>query len=438
MVMLTDVERGLLDFELDPSARGVPPSAGRVLSSEISARVWHPADGAMNLPMLTVDLDAYASNKRAMLEICRQFRSIIAPHAKTPMSPVLARDLIESGAWGASVADLRQASALLRYGIRRIVIANEIGGHAAATRLAGLLSSFRDADIYLYVDSTELMDALAAVWAAEASLPRLQLLIEIGCGRGGVQTQRKCDELIEKWCRLNEPRIVLAGVAAYEGTVNTPDATALAIALDDLFQRMGDALKSVRAAVGEAPQLMLSAGGSSLFDHVIVRSIPIVEADGNSVLQLRSGSCFFSDHGPTRDRLAALARRNLLGDEASARVAQSFKPALRLWAEVLSAQNDVSFICGLGLRDAAHDQGLPVPLAVWRSGKRIAILTEEARVTKLNDQHAFVRAHGLTVKVGDVLEFGVRHPCTTIDKHDLIFGLGATDRITTVFRTFFG
>ena len=41
-------------------------------------------------------------------------------------------------------------------------------------------------------------------------------------------------------------------------------------------------------------------------------------------------------------------------------VETSFRPALRLWAEVLSVQSPELVICGVGLRDVSHDQGLPV------------------------------------------------------------------------------
>ena len=59
-------------------------------------------------------------------------------------------------------------------------------------------------------------------------------------------------------------------------------------------------------------------------------------------------------------------------------------------------------------------------------------------VSKLNDQHAFVHAPELELSVGDVIEFGIKHPCTTIDKHDVIFGLDERGEVKVALRTFFG
>jgi D-serine dehydratase len=438
MAGIEDIATELGGFELTASWRGVPPGVNPIVASNVATKQWRPADGAMSLPLLSLDLETYNDNKAAMLEVCRAFSCEIAPHAKTPMAPVLARDLVASGAWGASVADLRQADVMLRHGIRRILIANEIGGLFAANRLAALIAAYPDAEVYLFIDSTVILEALAARWKMDPKLPELRLLIEIGCGRGGTQSEQEVEALLGTFAGLGEPRLQIAGIAAYEGTANRPDEEELRTNLDDLFWSVSSAMEATRAAVGPNSSLVLSAGGSSLFDHVIVRCMSILEKDPKAFLVLRSGACFFSDHGLVRDRLRAIASRAMLGPSATARIAASFKPALRLWAEVLSVNSDGTCICGLGLRDVAHDQGPPVPLAVWRDGFRIDGLEGSATVVKLNDQHAFVHVRDKVMRIGDVLEFGIRHPCTTIDKHDLIYGLDGNGQVSAVMRTFFG
>lgn len=425
-------------FDLLPGLRGIPIGTTVKDSVSVKGQGWHPADGAMSLPLLSLDLETYADNKAAMFEVCRTFDCEIAPHAKTPMSPVLARDLVENGAWGTSVADLRQAEVMLRHGLRRLLIANEIGGRCAAVRLARLLRAFPQAEVYLFVDSADLVAGLAEAWNDDAGLPPLNLLVEVGCGRGGVNSNAELDRLLAVIGDLNEGRIALAGVAAYEGTANRPVEAEFLANLDDLFSRVSYGLKAVRRLVGDGVPLILSMGGSSLFDHVITRCRSILDEDGNATLLLRSGACFFSDNGPIRARLRAIAGRGLLGPEISGRIAGAFAPTLRLWAEVLSANGPNDVICGLGLRDVAHDQGVPKPLALWRGGKRLAVLGEGAVVTKLNDQHAFVHVPEHAVALGDVIEFGVNHPCTTIDKHDVIFGLDDKGAVSVVLRTFFG
>jgi D-serine dehydratase len=424
-------------FMLRDGLRGVPPGQSGVRSDEVAQFDWQPFDGKMSLPLLSLDIDAYSGNRSAMIKICQHFGISIAPHAKTPMSPALAADLVENGAWAISVADIRQAAIMLDSGLTRIVIANEIGGRNAIKRLAHLLSRFPNAEVHVFVDSEDFVEALDSVWRQDPNLPALGLLLEVGCGRGGVQTHTQVDGIVRAVERCDNERLSFSGVATYEGTANTPDAAQLKINLDELFQRVEAALTAVRKSVAPNKRLILTAGGSSLFDHVITRSLPIIAADRDCVLVLRCGAVFFCDHGPISARLQAMAQRSLLGDAVTDVIAHAFKPTLRIWAEVLSVHDDVA-ICGLGLRDVAHDQGLPIPLRVWTDGKLRLTFPTSSSVPKLNDQHAFVPCAGTNLRVGDVIEFGICHPCTTLDKHSVIYGLDGEAKVASVFPTFFG
>ena len=91
----------------------------------------------MSLPALTLDEAAFLHNRDLMLAYARAAGVAIAPHAKTPMAPDLARSLIDGGAWGATVADARQAAVMLRSGVSRLILANEIGGTGGARRPGG-------------------------------------------------------------------------------------------------------------------------------------------------------------------------------------------------------------------------------------------------------------------------------------------------------------
>ena len=61
-------------------------------------------------------------------------------------------------------------------------------------------------------------------------------------------------------------------------------------------------------------------------------------------------------------------------------------------------------------------------------------------MTKLNDQHAYLRvgpADRDRVEVGTWLEFGISHPCTVFDKWQLIPVLDDDGRVVDLVRTFF-
>ena len=63
---------------------------------------------------------------------------------------------------GATVANLQQAAVLLRAGVRRLMLGNEIGGLASGARLGQLLAAYPDARLLAFADSADTVRALAA------------------------------------------------------------------------------------------------------------------------------------------------------------------------------------------------------------------------------------------------------------------------------------
>ncbi|MDQ1658407.1 MAG: hypothetical protein QOD41_3490, partial [Cryptosporangiaceae bacterium] len=85
----------------------------------------------------------------------------------------------------------------------------------------------------------------------------------------------------------------------------------------------------------------------------------------------------------------------------------------------------------VGKRDLPFDEGLPVPHGL-----------PGAEVTALNDQHAFLRLPADTpLAIGDVVRLGLSHPCTALDKWQLIPVIDDVDAadpvVTGLIRTFF-
>lgn len=418
-----------------PGMRGLPPGLGPLSISEIKERRWHPARGEMSLPVLTMDLEAFGNNAKVMQRIAGHYGAWLAPHGKTPMAPAIAGRLLEFGSWATSVADLRQAEVMLAAGHRRVIIANQIGGLRALERLAQLLDRYGDADVYLFVDTAETIKGLERLWLARPSLPTIKLLVEVSCGRGGAHEVEQIQAIVDA-CSGAAPGVQLAGIAAYEGTLMRPTEQETLAGLDEFFARIAKAVSLVALASSQF-ELILTAGGSSLFDQVIVRALPLLQGDRRIRLVLRSGACYFSDHGGIARRLEALVSRAALAPVLGK--TNPFQPVLRLWAEVLTHNAAGQAICGLGLRDTSHDQGPPVPLRIWRDGALLAEIAGSATVEKLNDQHAFVSHIGnVDMRIGDVVEFGISHPCTCLDKHSVVYGLGASGLIETAFLTQFG
>lgn len=424
---------------LDDRIRGFPAGHAPVALDQIGAQGWKPFDGVMSLPLISLDEAAFAANIEAMMEHVRAHGCEIAPHAKTPMVPALAQRLLDAGAWGTTVADIRQASVMLKAGMTRLILANEIGGLGAARRLASLLSGYSEAEIHVFVDSVALAEALSTAWGERDDLPALGLLPELGAARAGNRSVEGALKIADYVLSHETGKFRLTGLAGYEGAAATAEPEETRARIEGLMQMMAELYRGVRERTDAERELLVTAGGSVYFDLVVGALGPVLAEDAHAKLVLRSGAIFFYDHGTYERGLATLDARQ--GFEIDGRVmaaGSTFRPALRVWAEVLSRPEPGLAISGMGLRDVAMDQGLPRPLALWRDGARFSDLAA-AKVVKLNDQHAFVELGGITdIAIGDVVEFGISHPCTCLDRHGLIYGLDASHQVVAAYPTRFG
>jgi D-serine dehydratase len=61
-------------------------------------------------------------------------------------------------------------------------------------------------------------------------------------------------------------------------------------------------------------------------------------------------------------------------------------------------------------------------------------------VTKLSDQHCFLHADGeapTPLAIGDMVELGISHPCTTFDKWPLLLEVNDDYDVIGGLKTFF-
>ena len=93
-------------------------------------------------------------------------------------------------------------------------------------------------------------------------------------------------------------------------------------------------------------------------------------------------------------------------------------------------------IAGMGNRDVSFDDGLPVPKLLRRDGDPVPL--DGVTVTKLNDQHAYLSVpDGVTLTPGDLIGFGISHPCTAFDKWRVIPVVDADYRVRELVPTYF-
>lgn len=409
--------------------RGMPPG----LKTDVATIATHglaPQSGNMPLPVLTMDEAGFKANIELMMRYCREQQVQIAPHAKTPMSPALAKKLIGAGAWGASVANIQQAAVMLQHGIRKLIFANEVGGVRSGQRLGALLSKYPEAECLVFADSRACLASL--IEAAKACGRPIAVLLELGAGRAGIRDLAQLEDALQ-FAAQSDAFISVKGIAVYEGSAEADSENEKIEKIKKLLS-FGLASASAIKDRFNLEQVIFTAGGSSYFDLVC----EAVRRHGDSHLTaiLRSGAIFFFDHGVYEKALAGACRRNETLARLAAQEDTRFRPVLRVWAEVLANPEPGLYICAMGKRDVSHDLDLPRVCGLYRDGRRLSAHAEHFEVAQLNDQHAFIRSDE-PMLVGDILEFGISHPCTCLDKWHFIYGID-NGQIVNAYQTYFG
>jgi D-serine deaminase-like pyridoxal phosphate-dependent protein len=290
-----------------------------------------------------------------------------------------------------------------------VVLANQLVDPAGLRWLAAELDAHPDFDLVCWVDSVAGVEQMtAAVTAAGASRP-VDVCVEVGMpgGRSGCRRAADVDEVAR--AAAGSARLRLVGVAGYEAALGhdvTPQA----------YERVRSYLRQIRAAVMrlagefEIDDVMVTAGGSTYFD-VVAEELTGDWPAGSSISTVLRSGCYLTHDVGLYERTSPLGLRS----------------ALTVWAQATSRPEPDLALFTMGRRDVSEDQGLPVPHGLPGSD-----------VTKLNDQHAYLRIGADDrVAVGDWVGFGISHPCTTFDKWALIPLVDADHRVVDLIRTFF-
>jgi D-serine dehydratase len=389
---------------LGPHFRNLPDHEGTVGS--VGNIGWRVTD--LLLPTLTLRRSALDHNVALFARWCAEAGVDHAPHGKTTMSPQLVADQLAAGAWAITAATVAQTRLMHAWGVPRVVLANEVVDPVGLRWLAATDPGF---DVYVLADSVAGVDRMSA---ALAGAPRpLPVLVELGVPGGRAGARTRAEALAVARHVASASGLELAGVECFEG-VYPQDRAARSVAQVDRFAAdLAALLADVDGLAGTRAELVLTAGGSAYPDRVVAawQDLPPLSRPVRKVV--RSGGYLTHDHG-------LLARSTPF----------ALRPAMELWAYVLSTPEPGLAICGFGKRDASYDVDLPIPLRGPRGPLR------GSRVEKLNDQHAFVRHEG-ELAVGDVVAFGLSHPCTALEKWPLVPVLDDADAVVGAVRTYF-
>jgi D-serine deaminase-like pyridoxal phosphate-dependent protein len=192
--------------------------------------------------------------------------------------------------------------------------------------------------------------------------------------------------------------------------------------VDGFLERFATVARERRDRVSH-PDPIVSAGGSAFVDRVLLALGPARLPGWHLVV--RSGVYVTHDSGGY-DRLSPLSARaeRFIGGE-------SLRPALELWARVLSRPEPGLAILGIGHREAPSRLGLPMPLiSRSRDGDLTALDPATASITAMNDHHAYLRLPAdASLAVGDLVGLGISHPCEAFEKWRTIVAVDEDRRV---------
>ena len=359
-------------------------------------------------PVCVLRADALTHNLATMARWCDQHGVQLAPHGKTHMSPQLAARQLGAGACAVTVATISQVRTYRAFGARDLILANELVDPAGLRWLAGELNDDPDLNMLCWVDSVRGVDLMTDT-LSDAGLARpLDVCVEVGAagGRTGCRSEADVDAVAR--AIIASPRLRLTGVSGYEAALGHDVSPSGRAPVRAFLSTMRSAVLRL-AGDFEADEIVVTAGGSTHFD--LVAEILTGWPDGLAVRTVLRSGCYLTHDDGLYQRTSPLA----------------FTPALSVWAQVCSMPEPGLALLTMGRRDVAFDQDLPIPRGVPGS-----------TVTKLNDQHAFLRCEqAARLEIGDWVEFGISHPCTVFDKWPMIPVLDADNRVIELIRTFF-
>jgi D-serine deaminase-like pyridoxal phosphate-dependent protein len=399
----------VVDEVIDWRFKGLPSAWWGHTPAQICAETQDLFQAGAVGPVCVLRAGPLAHNLATMADWCRDSGVELAPHGKTHMAPQLFARQLNAGACGITAATLSQVRVYRAFGVRDVVLANELVDEAGLRWLAAELDADPDFRLVCWVDSVHGVNLMTKALSAAGAVRPVDVCVEVGMagGRTGCRGKDAVDSVAH--AAAESPRLRLVGVAGYEAALGHdvgPDASA---AVRSYLSEMRAAVVRL-AALFETDRVIATAGGSTYFDAVA----DVLTGDWPAGLSVRtivrSGAYLTHDHG-------LYARTSPLG----------FLPALQVWAQVVSRPEPDLAVLTMGRRDVSFDQDLPVPLGL-----------ADSVVTKLNDQHAYLQLGGADhVDVGAWLGFGISHPCTVFDKWQLIPVLDDGDRVVDLIRTFF-
>lgn len=356
-------------------------------------------------PHLFVDVPKMRRNIEKMASIARERGVKLRPHVKTHKIPAIAREQLEAGAAGITVAKVSEAEVMAEDGIQDIFIAYPL---VTGSKIERALRLSERINLTVGVDSLKGARRLSELADSKRQILDVRLEVDTGLKRTGV-IRSEAVELASKIATLEN--LNLTGIYTYRGAVLEDGSPTLDLKEAGLEE--GELIVSLADRIRES--------GIEIED-VSLGSTPTAAFAGEveGVTEIRPGTYVFYDRMQAR-----LGTCSLEECAASVLVTLVSRPA-----------EDLAIIDGGSKTFATDVPPDREPLNLKGFGH--VVDHPDVVLERLTEEHGMLRVTGGDeLGVGDTLRIIPNHICSTVNLHDevcFVDETGATERVVVAAR----
>jgi len=339
-------------------------------------------------PYLLIDSAKMEHNILKMAEVARKNGVALRPHVKTHKIPRIARQQLDAGAKGITVAKLSEAEVMAQAGIEDIFIAYPL---VTDTKIRRAVRLGKRARLIVGVDSLEGARRLSSVAKTEDHILEARLEVDTGLRRTGVAY----DEAVELASGIASlENLNLVGIYTYRGAVLGGSQT---LELEKAGLEEGRLMVSLAHRMRER---------GFRVDDVSLGSTPTVEyvARVKGVTEIRPGTYVFYDRMQAHLGACSL-------DECAATVV----------CTVVSRPSENLAVIDGGSKTFATDVP-PGAEPLYLEGFGHVVGYPGAVLERLTEEHGMLAlVRDCDLGVGDTIEIIPNHICSTVNLHNEVY-----------------
>jgi D-serine deaminase-like pyridoxal phosphate-dependent protein len=339
-------------------------------------------------PYLLIDSAQMEHNILKMAKVARKNGVVLRPHVKTHKIPSIARQQLETGAKGITVAKLSEAEVMADAGIKDIFIAYPLVTGEKIRRAVQLGKRVR---LIVGVDSLEGARRLSSVAKAGEHILEVRLEVDTGLRRTGVPYNDAVE--LASWIASLE-NLNLIGIYTYRGAVLGGSRT---LELEKAGLEEGRLMVSLAHRLRERGLRV---------DDVSLGSTPTVEyvSKVEEVTEIRPGTYVFYDRMQAHLGACSL-------DECAATVV----------CTVVSRPSENLAVIDGGSKTFATDVP-PGAEPLYLEGFGHVVGYPGAVLERLTEEHGMLAlGRDCDLGVGDTIEIIPNHICSTVNLHDEVY-----------------